>query len=135
MNSRGLADQGWKGLTDLQMTTLPPESTFTLQVLDAVARLFGDDPAALAKLDAMRQEVQREADRFESHIPPPAPPVCQRQMAEPRLQKPTGPYTLRIVSVTYLGDDAAVARGIEEFLRLSRLRRALRRQPEEPIGD
>jgi hypothetical protein len=38
----------------------------------------------------------------------------------PRKRRDDG-YRLRVESITYLGDDAAAARGIVEFLRLSRL--------------
>jgi hypothetical protein len=52
---------------------------------------------------------------------------------EPKLKKLERPYRLRITRVTYQGDDAAAARGIEEFLRLSRLRdRPVQTDVEEP---
>jgi len=48
-------------------------------------------------------------------------------MADPaRQRKPKrrgdDSYRLRVESITYLGDDAAAARAIENFLRLSRAR-------------
>jgi hypothetical protein len=46
---------------------------------------------------------------------------------QPNRKKPRDQdYRLRIASVTYLGDDAAAARAILEFLRLSRQRQAER---------
>jgi len=39
--------------------------------------------------------------------------------AEPKRKPDEQPY--RVVSITYLGDDAAAARAIREFLRLRRL--------------
>lgn len=51
----------------------------------------------------------------------------------PEPQRPEQPYRLRIASITYLRDDAAAARGIEEFLRLRRARdRTVEPQVEEP---
>jgi hypothetical protein len=44
-------------------------------------------------------------------------------------------YRLRLESITYLGDDSAAARGIEKFLRLSRLREQQPRQLESDIAE
>jgi hypothetical protein len=44
-------------------------------------------------------------------------------------------YELRVESITYLGDDPAAARAIENFLRLSRSRerqRAMELEPDRP---
>lgn len=52
-------------------------------------------------------------------------------MADPARQprpkrRPDDGYELRVESITYLGDDAKAARGIEEFLQLRRLRKRQR---------
>jgi hypothetical protein len=42
-------------------------------------------------------------------------------------------YRLRVVSITYAGDDAAAARGIADFLRLRRARRQQELQIESHV--
>jgi len=55
------------------------------------------------------------------------------QPARPPRRQPNG-YRLRVERITYLGDDAAAARAIEEFLRLSRLAERQRAKEREVDG-
>ena len=58
---------------------------------------------------------------------------------QPRRKRPTdATYCLRVESITYLGDDVASARAIENFLRLSRSRdrqRAVDLEPDRPDAE
>jgi hypothetical protein len=102
---------------------------YALSASEALARELGEPRAANKMSRRWRQrlaEVQTSLEAAQQPIavelPPPATPTPPTPPARRRRNDPN--YRLHVESITYLGDDAAAAQAIENFLRLSRTREA-----------
>jgi hypothetical protein len=97
---------------------------YALSASEALARELGEARAADKMSRRWEQRLLEVRATLETVRPdsPPEPAPAPEPIKPARRPKNDPTYRLRVESITYLGDDAAAARAIENFLRLSRIR-------------